>query len=169
MSSNLLESIGLGWLDLAYVLIGMIVFLILLLILIIVQFSKIGKLQKKYENFMRGKDANSLEEDIVELFKDNDFVKTQEEQNRIEIKSLKKRMECCYQKVGIVKYDAFQQMGGQLSFCIVLMDAKNNGFILNSVHSTEGCYTYTKEIIKGECSLTLGEEEKKALDQALGL
>ena len=83
MSSNLLESIGLGWLDLAYVLIGMIAFLILFLILIIVQFSKIGKLQKKYERFMRGKDAGSMEEDIVELFKDNDFIKTQEEQNRI--------------------------------------------------------------------------------------
>ena len=59
---------------------------------------------------MRGKDAGSMEEDIVELFKDNDFIKTQEEQNRIEIKALKKRMEYCYQKVGIVKYDAFQQM-----------------------------------------------------------
>jgi hypothetical protein len=67
----------------------------------------------------------------------------------------------------LVKYDAFNQMGGQLSFSLALLDENNNGFILNSVHSAEGCYSYTKEIVNGESSISLGEEEKQALNNAM--
>ena len=70
-------------------------------------------------------------------------------------------------KKNIVKYDAFNQMGGQLSFSLALLDENNNGFILNSVHSAEGCYSYTKEIIGGKCAIDLGEEEKQALALAM--
>ena len=77
-------------------------------------------------------------------------------------------MESAYQKMGLVKYDAFNQMGGQLSFCLAMLDENNNGFILNSVHSTEGCYSYTKEIKKGECAIDLGKEETEALALAIG-
>ena len=168
MTSNLLQSIGLGGLDIAYVLIGMIVLIIILLVLIIIQFSKLNKLQKKYAKFMKGKDANSLEQEIECLYDDNDYIKQEAEKNRKDIKDIQKRMEYCYQKLGIVKYDAFSQMGGQLSFCLALLNEKDDGFILNSVQSSEGCYTYTKEVKKGECAITLGEEEKKALDQAIG-
>ena len=68
---------------------------------------------------------------------------------------------------GIVKYDAYQQMGGDLSFSMALLDEENNGFIMNSVHSTEGCYTYTKEVRDGRCDLELGNEEKIALEKAV--
>ena len=168
MTSNLLQSIGLGGLDIAYVLIGMLVLIIILLVLIIIQFSKLNKLQKKYAKFMKGKDAKSLEQEIEGLYDDNDYIKQEAEKYRKDIKDIQKRMEYCYQKLGIVKYDAFSQMGGQLSFCLALLNEKDDGFILNSVQSSEGCYTYTKEVKKGECAITLGEEEKKALDQAIG-
>ena len=75
--------------------------------------------------------------------------------------------EAC-QKLGLVKYDAFNQMGGQLSFSLALLDENNNGFIINSVHSTEGCYSYTKEIKNGECKISLGQEEAEALAIAIG-
>lgn len=167
MSGNLLESIGLGGLDIAYVLIGMIAFMLLLLILVIVQFVEMNKLKKKYGRFMKGKDGQSMEEEIIGLYDENSLIKEESKKNRKEINTLKKRMEFCYQKLGVVKYDAFQQMGGQLSFSIALLDEKNDGFILNSVHSSEGCYTYTKEIQGGECEITLGDEERKALDKAV--
>lgn len=168
MSSSLLESIGLGGLDIAYLLIGLLVFIIILLILIIIQFNKLNKIQKKLSKFMKGKDAGSLEEDITGLYEDNDFIKKESDKNRKEIKDIQKRLEYCYQKMGLVKYDAFSQMGGQLSFCLCLLNEKDDGFILNSVQSSDGCYTYTKEVKKGECAITLGAEEKEALDKAIG-
>ena len=76
-------------------------------------------------------------------------------------------MEFSFNKVGIVKYDAFNQMGGKLSFCLALLNEKDNGFIMNSVHSSEGCYTYIKEIKAGICNIDLGNEEKQALSEAM--
>jgi len=58
-------------------------------------------------------------------------------------------------------------MGGKLSFSLVMLDNRNNGYIINSMHSREGCYTYIKEIINGKSYIDLGDEERKALDQAL--
>ena len=72
------------------------------------------------------------------------------------------------QKCGIVKYDAFHEMGGKLSFALVMLDQNNTGHVINAMHSREGCYIYIKEIIKGESYIPLGDEEKKALDKALG-
>ena len=76
-------------------------------------------------------------------------------------------MEKSYQKVGIVKYDAFNEMGGKLSFALAMLDNNNTGWILNAMHSREGCYTYVKEIVKGESYVELAEEEAEALDKAI--
>ena len=72
-----------------------------------------------------------------------------------------------FQKVGIVKYDAFNEMGGKLSFVITLLDGNNNGYIINSMHSREGCYNYIKEIVKGESYIELSEEEAESLERAI--
>ena len=58
-------------------------------------------------------------------------------------------------------------MGGKLSFAVALLDKNNNGWIMNAMHSREGCYTYIKEIIKGESYVELAEEEAEALDKAI--
>jgi len=165
--SNFLNSIGLGNLDIGYILLGMIVVILILLILIIVQMKKTNKLKKKYLAFMKGKDAKSLEQSIIDLNEDNKYLMMSAEKNKKDIRTLFKKSEITFQKMGLVKYDAFQQMGGQLSFSLALLNENNDGFIINSVHSSEGCYSYTKEIVRGECNISLGEEEKKALNMAM--
>lgn len=171
LTSSFLNQIGLGSFDMGYLLISMaavILILIVVLILLIVQIRKTKKLNKRLDQFMLGKDGSSLEEDIAALFEDNKFLKTISEKNKKDIRTLYKNMESTFQKMGLVKYDAFNQMGGQLSFCLALLDENNNGFILNSVHSTEGCYSYTKEIKLGESSIPLGKEEEEAMAMAIG-
>lgn len=168
MNSNILQSIGLGNLDIAYLFLILLVFIVVLFIIIILQMKKLNRLQKRISKFMTGKDAKSLEKDIVGLYEDNKFLKINVDKNKKDIRTLYKNMEHAFQKIGLIKYDAFQQMGGKLSFSLALLDENNNGFILNSVHSTEGCYTYTKEIKSGECAISLGEEEQQALDIAIG-
>lgn len=167
MNYNLLEALGLGNFDLTYVFIAIIAILLILLIMIIVLTIRLSKLFKKYKKFMSGKNAKSMEKDIIGLYEDNKFIKASVEKNKKDIQMLYHKVEGTFQKVGIVKYDAFNQMGGQLSFSLALLDENDNGFILNSVHSTDGCYSYTKEIKKGLCDISLGDEEKKALDMAM--
>ena len=73
-----------------------------------------------------------------------------------------------YQKVGVVKYDAFKEVGGTLSFVLTLLTKENDGFIMNSMHSNnEGCYIYIKEVKSGEVFVTLSEEERQSLEQAM--
>lgn len=168
MNSKLMDSIGLGNLDIAYILIGFLAAILILVIIVIVQICKLSKLKKRYEKFMMGKEARSLEKEIVGLYEDNKFLKITSEKNKSDIRKLYRKLESAFQKVGLVRYDAFRQMGGQLSFSLALLDENNNGFIINSVHSTEGCYSYTKEVRNGESNISLGEEEKKALALAMG-
>ena len=87
--------------------------------------------------------------------------------SRADVKEMYRRTEHCIQKCGIVKYDAFNEMGGKLSFALALLDSNNTGWIMNAMHSREGCYTYVKEILKGESYVELSEEEAEALDRAI--
>ena len=64
-------------------------------------------------------------------------------------------------------YDAFDNMAGELSYSLALLNADNSGFVITSMHSKQGCYSYAKEIIKGESYLALSKEEKAAIGKAL--
>ncbi len=167
MNSNLLNSLGLGNIDIGYLLIGLISISVILLILIIITFVQISKFKKKYKKFMLGKDGANLEKDIMTLYEDNKFMKLSIDRNRDDIKTLYKKHEKSFQKIGLVKYDAFTEMGGKLSFALALLDENNSGFIINSVHSSEGCYSYTKRVKDGDSQLALSNEEKVAVERAV--
>ena len=93
----------------------------------------------------------------------SDLVKANEK----EIEEIRKKMEGHYQKAGIVKYDAFHEMGGNLSFALTMLDENDNGWIFNAMHSREGCYTYIKEIVRGESYIELSEEERQCLEKTI--
>ena len=104
---------------------------------------------------------------LKEKYAEVDTVLKVVKQNRLDIREINRRMEKSYQKLGIVKYDAFNEMGGKLSFAVAMLDNRDNGWIINAMHSREGCYTYVKEIVKGESYVELSEEEAEALDKAI--
>ena len=155
--------------NMEFVLIGVtaaVIILIALLIVTIVNLVQIKKLKKKYEKFMSGSDTQSLEDTISNHLKQIDGLITSCAENEKNISQLTNQIQFAFQKVGLVKYDAFQEMGGKLSFSLCLLNEKEDGFIINAMHSREGCYTYIKEIIAGNCVILLSEEEKEALEMA---
>jgi len=148
--------------------IGLLAITFLLIIFIILIFISHRRLSKLYKKFMTGENGKSLESKFISRFSDLDMLKAEANRLSKELDKVKENLLTCYQKIGVVKYDAFREMGGKLSFVLVLLDKENNGFLLNSVHSSrEGCYTYLKEIIKGESFIELSTEEKSALEQAI--
>lgn len=169
MNFALFEKIGLNKIDFSFVIIGMLVVLVTVIVLLIVTFVKMSNLKKTYRRFMTGRTVKSLENEIVALFDDNKEMKEQISENKKAIRDINKRMRKVYQKAAIVRYDAFKEMGGKLSFCLALLNEDNDGFILNSVHSSAGCYSYMKEIRGGRCEIELGNEEQNALNEALGI
>ena len=154
--------------DPAYIIVILSGLVVILLILVIAAMAKLKKLSRKYDYFMRGKDAESMEEIILNLSDEIKELKSQDRANKDVMRTLSKNVKGSYQKFGMVKYNAFKGMGGNLSFAFAMLDQNNTGFILNSVHSREGCYLYIKDIEKGETETLLGSEEKEALERALG-
>ena len=147
--------------------IALCVIVLILFILLIVNIVQMSKLKKNYKIFMSGKDANSLEDVIKMRLKQVDDLLEANAQNKADIKALTENMMLTYQKMGLYKYDAFQEMGGKLSFSLAMLDGKNNGYIINAMHTREGCYTYIKEIIDGNSIIVLSPEEKEALQIAM--
>ncbi len=153
--------------DSDYIIIGLAVFSLILLILLIVNIAQINSLKKRYKIFMSGKSAKSLEDTLIKRLDQVDTLLAANSANEKNIKKIFANMKSTFQKVGLVKYDAFHEMGGKLSFSLALLNETNDGFVMNAVHSREGCYTYIKEIIDGNSIIVLADEEKEALEMAM--
>lgn len=161
---GLFDKIGI---DGSYVVIGLCCVVLVMIVLYIVLLSKFKKYRSNYDTFMQGKDGKNLETAILEKFEMIDRISDQVGVNHVEISTLFDNMKYAYQKFSIVKYDAFKEMGGKLSFSLCMLTDNDDGFVMTSVHSSnEGCYIYIKEIIKGESYVLLSEEEKKVLNNA---
>lgn len=164
MDSKILAAIGI---DPAYIFILLLMLIVLMFLLYVNVNMKYNRLKRSYSLFMRGRDGKNLEESILEKFDELDEIAELAKNNQTDIKKIFHDMRGNYQKVGIVKYDAFNEMGGKLSFAIAMLDGQNNGWVMNAMHSREGCYTYVKEIVKAESFVELAEEEAEALDKAI--
>lgn len=149
-----------------YVIIGLAAFTLILFILYIVNIVQMANLKKRYKIFMSGKNARNLEKTLIDRLDQIDTLIEANAANEKSIKQLFHNMKFTFQKVGLVKYDAFNEMGGKLSFSLALLNETEDGFVMNAVHSREGCYTYVKEIIAGNSIIMLSPEEREALDMA---
>lgn len=165
MEGSIMNNLGF---DPMYIIIAQTVLTLVLLIVVIVCIIKMRKLYRRYDYFMRGKDAESMEEMIIHQMDEIVELKAQDRANKDSIRIANRNSRASFQKVGVVKYNAFKGMGGNLSFALALLDYTNSGFVINSVHSREGCYLYLKEVDRGQTEVLLGNEEKVALEQALG-
>lgn len=153
--------------DSDYVIMGLGALTALLLLIVFINIIQMHKLKKKYKMFMDGKNAKTLEESIMSRMDEIDHLISSNQKNETDIQKIYKNMKSTFQKVGLVKYDAFHEMGGKLSFSLALLNEINDGFIINAMHSREGCYTYIKEIIDGNSIIALADEEQEALNMAM--
>ena len=152
--------------DSDYIIIGLLIITIVLIIMLIVNIQQVRILKKRYNIFMGGKAAKSLEDTLIRRLNQVDALIAANSANEKNIKKLFANQKISFQKIGLVKYDAFHEMGGKLSFSLALLNQKDDGFVINAVHSREGCYTYIKEIVDGNSIIVLSDEEKEALDMA---
>ena len=115
---------------------------------------------------MMGKDAKSLEETLVTRLSQVDKTDICKWSKREKYQKNVWQYEIHISEGRTGKIRCFNEMGGKLSFSLAMLNESDNGFVLNAVHSREGCYTYIKEIIDGNSIITLAEEEQEALKMA---
>ena len=158
----------LGIIDAAgYIILGCAGLCLVTIIILIITLCKLKKLRRRIDDLTRGKDTESMEDIMLNFFERIESLEEGEKVTRSDLKDIKKNLKITYQKKGLVKYDAFREMSGALSYSLALLDKENNGVLITSMYSREGCYTYAKDIENGNCKLNLSEEETEALKQAI--
>ena len=141
---------------------------IVLAIFLILQGRKMKNLEQRLYDLSAGSDGESLEDMLVRILDNYDGINKQLDQNTGDIRDIYRRLHGVVQKVGLVKYDAFSQMGGNLSSVIALLDQDNNGILLNTVQNVDGCYSYVKGVRGGRSDVAYTDEEQEAIDMAMG-
>lgn len=146
----------------------LLVLLVVLFIAFIAVLAKTVSLDKKYKKFMKKiGESENLEEDLENFMYKVERVEKQNAEILGTINGLDKDIEGCIQKVGIVRYSAFQDTGSDLSFTLALLDEKNNGVVLNGIYSREMSNIYAKPIKAGKSKYTISEQEQEAIDKAI--
>lgn len=145
-------------------------FLFLFLFMVLQYFllrAKVNRLSKKYKYFMNGEDGGSIELKLsTEVRELREMVASSE--NMLHQQELLATMQLqSFQKVGLVRYDAFDDTGDKLSFSLTLLDGKNNGFILSSLAGHDTSRIYAKQVVKGQCKEALSSEEAESINMAL--
>ena len=160
--SDLFSSMGI---DTGIVVIILMVLVVILLVCLISTNLRLSRLEHKYKIFMKGKDAKSLEITFARKMAQIDKLSELTERYMKENNQLQKNFQRIFSKYGVEKYDAFDDVGGKLSFALAMLD--NSGLVLNAVHSRDNCFLYLKEIVKGESYVMLSQEEVEALRRAV--
>lgn len=148
------------------IILGLCIFSLLLCLWVIINTASIRKWRKKYYTFIKVKEDLNIEDVLKTNIEDIELLKDSLHKQRVEMSDINSHVQVSIQKVAMVKYNAFSEMGGDMSFVLALLDQKDSGLLINGIHSREGCYTYVKQIASGKCDKTLSNEEKEALEQA---
>jgi hypothetical protein len=128
---------------------------------------RLKKESQRTTSFFKGRKAEDLEGVIGEILKRER--KTEDDIQEI-LKKLKKLDEAALrsiQKVGVVRFNPFEEVGGNQSFSIALLDQKDEGVVISSYHSKDATRVYAKPIKNGESEFPLSKEEEEAIRKAV--
>lgn len=150
-----------------YLFAAMAVIILLLFIMVMVLFKAVGRVEERYRKLMRGTNNKNLEEMLLERVDSIEESQKISEQAVEECKRLEEKMQECIQKVAIMRYKAFEDVGSDLSFSIAMLDDKNDGVILTGIYGRQESTTYAKPIDKGISRYDLSEEELCVLNEAV--
>ena len=159
--SNLIMS------NVQYVLLGMTVMILLALIIFISINMKLARINKRYNTMMKGMDGVNVEQILLNHIEQVKETVIKVDQLSMDCQKIKENSKTHVQKVGVVRFNAFEDMGSDLSFAIALLDYQNDGTVISSIYSRSESRMYAKPISAGQSSYLLTDEEKQAINQAI--
>lgn len=152
--------------NLQYILLAMTILILLALVVFISINMKLSKMNKRYRKMMQGMDGQNIEGLLMTHIDDVRHAMKKVDALSQEYQRLSGIADTCVQNVGIVRFNAFEDTGSDLSFAIALLDANNNGVVISSIFGRSESRTYAKPITDGQSPYFLSEEEKQALSKA---
>ena len=142
---------------------------VLSLIIAMYALSKYNKLKRRYEFFMganRKRPDHNMEGMLKDYINTVRIVESDVDKIQSDLERITKELSKCVQKVGVVRYNPYDEMGGNLCYAVALLDKDNNGIVFNGLYSRTGSFTYAKPIEAGTSTYVLSAEEIEALERA---
>lgn len=136
--------------------------------LVLIEHIRVSCMIKKYRSLIKGLSDKKVEDLMISYSSELDNLKKDiygQIENRIA--NIEQKMPSCVRHVGLVTYNAFENVGNNMSFSFVALDDKKDGVIITGIYTRENSYVYSKEIKKGQSDRELSKEEKEALNKAL--
>jgi len=146
---------------------GLIGALVVLLILYIIAQIRISKIKEKYNLLVRGVKGVNIEQLLIKTGEDINNVHLDINNIQNNLDKMETKLSFAIQKVGFVRYNAFGNMGSDLSFSIALLDSFQNGFVLTSIYGRDYTTSYAKPLKFGKSVYPLSVEEMQAIDRAI--
>lgn len=150
------------------IIIASMAFNILLFIMLICNYFITANLKDKYKKLIKGTNGKNIEGILLQHMEEVEVVKGEFQNYNRRLDVVNNRVSFCLQKVGIVRYNAFQDTGSDLSFSIAMLDDNNDGVIITGIHGRSETISYAKPIKGGKSNYSLSVEELQALDRAKG-
>ena len=150
-----------------YIILGLTAITLILIIVLISISRALGKLETRYRKLMRGTTTKNLEESVVEYLDKIDEAKAMVESCNGRMNEIDDRIKQCVQKISVIRYKAFEDVGSDLSFSIALLNDNNNGVVVTGIFGRNESTTYAKPIDKGISRYDLSEEEHQVLNDAM--
>ena len=135
--------------------------------MIIIISIRLSSLRKQYMRMINGSSAENMEQLLIDMQKALNEQKAESVKASASIANIRQPLMKMTSKIGIRRYNAFNDGGSDLSFSIAMLNEEQDGVILTGIHSREQMYVYAKPIAKGQSSYTLSPEEKETITQTL--
>ncbi|MFB5762656.1 DUF4446 family protein [Paenibacillus medicaginis] len=145
---------------------GIAFFIFILLIIVMVQGAKLRKMRRKYEVMMSGSGVDDLETLLIDLKMQMDSIEDEQQKSRSVMEAIRHQMNGMKANIGLTRYNAFNERGGELSFSLALLDQASDGMVLTGIYNRDGSYVYAKPVQSGTSSYMLSDEEKEAISLA---
>ncbi|MBQ1941779.1 MAG: DUF4446 family protein [Selenomonadaceae bacterium] len=153
--------------NMSYLIGALGVLMIIMYLLVINLYYNLNYMKKRYKKMMTGVDGANLERMMIGCIDSIKAINNENEKLWAETKEIKDLLQRAVTRMAIVRFRAFEDMGGDLSYAVAMLDSNNNGVIMSSIFAREDSRSYAKPIVNGQSTYALTKEEEEALQQAL--
>lgn len=153
--------------NLPYILLVLTVLILLALVVFININIKMSRLNRRYKKMMAGMDGANIEQLLVQQVEEVRLAVNKVNHLEGEYRRLATITAASIQYVGVVRFNAFEDTGSDLSFALALLDGNKTGVVVSSIYGRNESRVYAKPVTKGESVYYLTDEEKSALNSAL--
>lgn len=153
-----------------YIVIVLGVIILIMLSFVINLQMELSSMKRRYRKMMTGVDGANLERMLLEHIDEVSEVVDEQKNIRKKIQDINDLLAKAITKISVVRFNAFDDTGSELSYCVALLDDNNNGVIISAIYGRDLTRSYAKSIENGEPIYNkLTQEEEQALHEAIGL